>query len=70
MATHIKLVDNNNKNVSLAAMQRHRLNDQERRQLQHEFKIYMEKYFKDKLQRGDKTKIVIGTICWLSGARF
>ena len=60
MATHIKLVDNNNKNVSLAAMQRHRLNDQERRQLQHEFKIYMEKYFKDKLGKGvDKTKIVI-----------
>ncbi|MGI6469321.1 MAG: DUF2294 domain-containing protein [Syntrophomonadaceae bacterium] len=60
MATHIKLVDNNNKNASLAAMQRHRLNDQERRQLQHEFKIYMEKYFKDKLGKGvDKTKIVI-----------
>ncbi|HEX3012023.1 MAG TPA: DUF2294 domain-containing protein [Syntrophomonadaceae bacterium] len=37
-----------------------RLNDQQRRQLQHEFKIYMEQYFKDKLGKGvDYTKIVI-----------
>jgi uncharacterized protein YbcI len=38
----------------------HKLNDQERRRLQHEFKIYMEQYFKDKLGKGvDYTKIVI-----------
>ena len=36
------------------------LNDQQRRQMQHEFKIYMEKYFKQKLGKGvDRTKITI-----------
>jgi len=38
----------------------YKLNEQQRRQMQHEFKIYMEKYFKDKLGKGvDFTKIVI-----------
>jgi uncharacterized protein YbcI len=37
-----------------------RLNDQQRRQIQHEIKLYMEQYFKDKLGKGvDYTKIVI-----------
>lgn len=37
-----------------------KLNDQQRRRLQHEFKLYMEKYFKNKLGKGvDKTKIII-----------
>jgi len=58
MATHIKLVDD--KNSFPAIKPGHRLNDQERRQFQHEFKIYMEKYFKDKLGKGvNKTKMVI-----------
>ena len=36
------------------------LNDQQRRQMQHEFKLYMEKYFKQKLGKGvDRTKIII-----------
>ena len=71
MATHIKLVDNNNKNVSLAAMQRHRLNDQERRQLQHEFKIYMENTSRISWAKGSiRPKSSFGTICWLSGRGF
>lgn len=37
-----------------------KLNDQQRRQLQHVFKIYMEKYFKEKMGKGvDHTKIII-----------
>lgn len=37
-----------------------KLNDQQRKRLQHEIKIYMEKYFKQKLGKGvDYTKIVI-----------
>ncbi len=40
--------------------QREKLNDKERRQLQHEFKIYMEQYFKRKLGKGvDYTQINI-----------
>ncbi len=36
------------------------LNDQQRRRLQHVFKLYMEKYFKQKLGKGvDQTKIII-----------
>jgi uncharacterized protein YbcI len=36
------------------------LNDPQRRHIQHEFKIYMEKYFKQKLGKGvDRTKITI-----------
>ena len=36
------------------------LNDPQRRHMQHEFKIYMEKYFKQKLGKGvDRTKITI-----------
>lgn len=58
MATQFKLVDD--KAIIPTGMSGRRLNDQERRQFQHEFKIYMEKYFKDKLGKGvDKTKIVI-----------
>ncbi|MEA4924038.1 MAG: DUF2294 domain-containing protein [Syntrophomonadaceae bacterium] len=37
-----------------------KLNDRQRKQLQHELKIYMEKYFKQKLGKGvDHTKIII-----------
>lgn len=37
-----------------------KLDEQERRQMQHEFKIYMEKYFKRILGKGvDYTKIII-----------
>lgn len=37
-----------------------RLNDQQRKKMQHEIKLYMEKYFKQKLGKGvDYTKIVI-----------
>jgi uncharacterized protein YbcI len=39
---------------------RKRLNEQQRKQLQHELKIYMEQYFKAKLGKGvDHTKVVI-----------
>jgi len=39
---------------------RHKLNEQERKKLQHEFKVHMEKYFKQKLGKGvDYTKIII-----------
>ena len=37
-----------------------KLSDQQRRQLQHEFKLHMEKYFKEKLGKGvDYTRITI-----------
>jgi uncharacterized protein YbcI len=37
-----------------------KLDDRERRHLQHEFKIYMEQYFKQKLGKGvDYTKVII-----------
>jgi uncharacterized protein YbcI len=37
-----------------------KLNDRQRKQLQHELKIYMEKYFKQKLGKGvDYTKVII-----------
>ncbi|HCF71962.1 MAG TPA: hypothetical protein DER33_10350 [Syntrophomonas sp.] len=58
MANQIKLIqkkDIDSKNIPVR-----KLTDQQRRQLQHEFKIYMEQYFKDKLGKGvDYTKIVI-----------
>lgn len=39
---------------------RRKLDDRERRHLQHEFKIYMEQYFKQKLGKGvDYTKVII-----------
>lgn len=58
MSSHIKLVLE--KDGQLSVQYARRFNDQERRQLQHELKIYMEKYFKKKLGKGvDKTKIVI-----------
>lgn len=57
MSANIKLVPDKGQSSVKPAR---RLNDQERRQLQHEFKIYMEKYFKVKLGKGvDKTKIVV-----------
>lgn len=58
MASHIKLVEG--KNAQTANVPGPKLNDQQRRQIQHEFKLYMEKYFKDKLGKGvDYTKVVI-----------
>lgn len=37
-----------------------RLDERQRKQLQHEFKVYMEQYFKQKLGKGvDYTKIII-----------
>jgi len=37
-----------------------KLNEKQRKQLQHELKIYMEKYFKEKLGKGvDHTRIII-----------
>ncbi len=40
--------------------QAEKLNDRQRKQLQHELKIYMEKYFKQKLGKGvDHTKVII-----------
>lgn len=58
MANQIKLVQKKDPEASSMAVRR--LNDQQRRQLQHEFKIYMEQYFKDKLGKGvDYTKVVI-----------
>lgn len=37
-----------------------RLNERERKHLQHQLKIYMEKYFKEKLGKGvDYTKVII-----------
>jgi uncharacterized protein YbcI len=40
--------------------QSEKLNDRQRKQLQHELKIYMEKYFKQKLGKGvDHTKVII-----------
>jgi len=48
------------KNKMFNINSRQRLNDRQRKQMQHEFKIYMEKYFKQKLGRGvDKTRIII-----------
>lgn len=58
MCAHIKLAPDQGDQPSVQPARR--FNDQERRQLQHELKIYMEKYFKKKLGKGvDKTKIVI-----------
>lgn len=40
--------------------QESKLNDQQRRRIQHVFKIYMEKYFKEKMGKGvDYTKIIL-----------
>ncbi|MGI6436021.1 MAG: DUF2294 domain-containing protein [Syntrophomonadaceae bacterium] len=59
MATQIKLVQAKSAEVTDAPESK-LLNDQQRRRLQHEFKLYMEKYFKNKLGKGvDKTKIII-----------
>lgn len=58
MSAHIKLVAEKDGQSSVPPARF--LNDQERRQIQHELKIYMEKYFKKKLGKGvDRTKIVI-----------
>ncbi|MEN6460983.1 MAG: DUF2294 domain-containing protein [Syntrophomonas sp.] len=58
MAGQIKLVQE--KNSQASSVPGRKLNEQQRRQLQHEFKLYMEQYFKDKLGKGvDYTKIVI-----------
>ncbi len=47
-------------NGTVDGNQREKLNDRQRRQLQHELKIYMEKYFKQKLGKGvDHTKVII-----------
>ncbi|MGI6514673.1 MAG: DUF2294 domain-containing protein [Syntrophomonadaceae bacterium] len=47
-------------NTIRSAIDRKKLSEQERRQLQHELKIYMEQYFKAKLGKGvDHTKVVI-----------
>ncbi|MGI6421600.1 MAG: DUF2294 domain-containing protein [Syntrophomonadaceae bacterium] len=49
---------NNLRNVNRP--QTMKLNDQQRRQMQHKFKLYMEKYFKEKLNKGvDHTKIIL-----------
>ncbi len=54
MAPQMKLVRNS------ARQQGSVLSESQRRQLQHEFKLYMEQYFKKKLGKGvDYTKIVI-----------
>lgn len=56
MAAHTKMIQNN----SIEMPSSPKLNDQQRRQLQHEFKTYMEQYFKERLGKGvDYTKIVI-----------
>jgi uncharacterized protein YbcI len=57
----IPLRNPNNPNNNKDCEKNHELlNDQQRRQMQHEFKIYMEKYFKQKLGKGvDRTKITI-----------
>jgi uncharacterized protein YbcI len=58
MNRQIKLVQE--KSISTSNLTLPKLNEQQRRQLQHELKLYMEKYFKDKLGKGvDYTKIVI-----------
>jgi uncharacterized protein YbcI len=58
MANQIKLVQKADQGLN--SISGRKLNDQQRRQLQHEFKIHMEQYFKDKLGKGvDYTKIVI-----------
>ena len=47
-------------NGSVESDQTQKLNDRQRKQLQHELKIYMEKYFKQKLGKGvDHTKVII-----------
>lgn len=52
---NIKLLDNQGTSAP-----GQKLNEQQRRHLQHEFKIYMEQYFKEKLGKGvDYTKVVI-----------
>ncbi|HHV15973.1 MAG TPA: DUF2294 domain-containing protein [Gelria sp.] len=56
----IPLRNPNNPNNKDCEKNHELLNDQQRRQMQHEFKIYMEKYFKQKLGKGvDRTKITI-----------
>ncbi len=56
MGGNIKLVKDNQSTNAPGS----KLSEQQRRQLQHEFKIYMEQYFKEKLGKGvDYTKIVI-----------
>lgn len=46
--------------VSISLDPTSRLNERQRKQLQHELKIYMEKYFKQKLGKGvDYTKVIV-----------
>jgi len=52
--------NNSNNNNVIKIDNRKRLDDRQRKQLQHELKLYMEQYFKQKLGKGvDYTKIVI-----------
>jgi uncharacterized protein YbcI len=47
-------------NMPLAFDSTSKLNEKQRKQLQHELKIYMEKYFKQKLGKGvDRTRVII-----------
>lgn len=56
MSSTISFMDN----MPLAFDSASKLNEKQRKQLQHEFKIYMEKYFKQKLGKGvDRTKVII-----------
>jgi uncharacterized protein YbcI len=57
---------------SLDSTQACRLDERQRRQKQHELKIYMEKYFKEKLGKGvDSTKIIISNdMLIIRGERF
>lgn len=58
MANLIKLVED--RAIRPAQKPQRKLDDALRRKMQHELKIYMEKYFKAKLGKGvDKTKVVI-----------
>ncbi|MGI5880584.1 MAG: DUF2294 domain-containing protein [Syntrophomonadaceae bacterium] len=53
--------DIKNKNKNVIDIDSHKkLDDRQRRQLQHELKVYMEQYFKKKLGKGvDYTKVVV-----------
>ncbi|MEN6462243.1 MAG: DUF2294 domain-containing protein [Syntrophomonas sp.] len=61
-----------NNEHSIESTQGCRLDERQRRQLQHELKIYMDKYFKEKLGKGvDNSKIIISNdMLIIRGERF
>ncbi|MDD3270317.1 MAG: DUF2294 domain-containing protein [Syntrophomonadaceae bacterium] len=54
------ILEGNEQNPNIVKMKACKLDDRQRKHIQHELKVYMEQYFKKKLGKGvDYTKVVI-----------